>query len=68
MSTTRTAARAKKARSRASRESIPVGLRRRRAYPAAAAFEVRVVSGAARVVVVGRFEDNESWILLDRVV
>ncbi|MDN7013313.1 hypothetical protein FGW20_09705 [Methanoculleus sp. FWC-SCC3] len=37
MSTTRTAARAKKARSRASRESIPVGLRRMRAYPAAAA-------------------------------
>jgi len=33
VSTTRAAARAKKARSRASRGLIPVGLRRMRAYP-----------------------------------
>ncbi|MCM2466559.1 type IV pilin N-terminal domain-containing protein [Methanoculleus oceani] len=34
----------------------------------AGAFETRIVPDAARVVVVGRFEDNESWILVDRTV
>ncbi|WP_214040994.1 hypothetical protein [Methanoculleus sp.] len=79
MSTTRTAARAKKARSRASPGLIPVGLRRRRAKnesgetwknaaePArSGAFEVRIVPDAARIVVVGRFEEIESWILLNK--
>ncbi|WP_292367042.1 MULTISPECIES: type IV pilin N-terminal domain-containing protein [unclassified Methanoculleus] len=34
----------------------------------AGATGTRVVPGAARVVVVGRFEDKESWVLVDRVV
>jgi len=34
----------------------------------AGAFEARVVPDPARVVVVGRFEDNESWILVDKTL
>jgi len=34
----------------------------------AGAFETRIVPDAARIVVVGRFGDNESWILVDRTV
>jgi hypothetical protein len=34
----------------------------------AGAFETRIVPDAARVVIVGKFVDNESWILFDRTV